>query len=201
MRRLILFFLALFLFACPAFGLTAAEKMSGVMTKNLTLTLDDSYPTSNRDGTALLCTNFPMSAQSFTSGGGVLDSVSLYLATVGSPTGNLTATIYAHTGTYGTSSLPTGSVLATSVNFDVSTLGTNSAWTAVNISFSGANRINLTAGYYVVVANYAGQCATNTVGAGKDTSSPTHSGNYSYYDTAWNAYPAHDLIFYVYVMR
>ena len=60
--------------------------------------------------------------QSFTGDGGILTTAKFFLSRVGSPTGNMTAKIYAHTGTYGTSSELTGSALATSGTVDVTTI-------------------------------------------------------------------------------
>ena len=62
----------------------------------------------------------PAVGQSFTGNGLILNSAEFYLKKKGSPTGNAVVKIYAHSGTYGTSSVPTGSALATSDNFDVS---------------------------------------------------------------------------------
>jgi hypothetical protein len=56
-----------------------------------------------------------------------LTSIQLYMRKVSTPTGTITAKLYAMTGTFGTNGLPTGSVLATSGTFDVSTLTTSYA--------------------------------------------------------------------------
>lgn len=77
-------------------------------------------------------------AQSFTGNGNKIISVKFNLKKFGSPTGNAVAKIYAHSGTFGSSSVPTGAALATSDNLDASTLGTNYAW--ATLTFSGANQ-------------------------------------------------------------
>jgi hypothetical protein len=139
-------------------------------------------------------------SQSFASGdGGTLDSAKFYLSKTGSPTGNAYARIYAHTGTYGTSSLPTGSVLATSDALNVASLTTSRVLTT--LSFSGANRISLTAStYYCVTFYYANGSAWSTAALiGKDSSSPSHAGNVGEYRSSWTAANDQDLLFYLYV--
>lgn len=122
------------------------------------------------------------------------------------PTGNLNAyaKIYAHTGTYGTSSKPTGDPLATSDAFDISTLPTSFPTTEETMalfSFSGAEQIILTPNtYYVITIEYSGSTASG-LNVGIDTSSPTHGGNYSYKDIddqLWYPNAGVDVIFYVY---
>jgi len=49
----------------------------------------------------------------------VVSGVCFRMQKVGSPTGTLKAAIYAHTGTYGSSSEPTGSALVESNNYDL----------------------------------------------------------------------------------
>jgi len=83
-------------------------------------------------------------AQSFTCGFNCnLDSAKFYFSKGGSPTGNAYAKVYAHSGTYGTSSVPTGAALATSDAVDVS--GLSAALNLKTFNFSGANRISLSA--------------------------------------------------------
>jgi len=77
--------------------------------------------------------------QSFTGDGNALNSCKFYLQKSGSPTGNAVATLYAHTGTFGTNGTPTGAALATSDNFDVSTLTTNLQ--LITFNFSGVEKI------------------------------------------------------------
>jgi hypothetical protein len=137
--------------------------------------------------------------QSFTGDGQTLDTAQFYCKKTGSPTGNAVAKVYAHSGTFGTSSIPTGSALAASANFDVSTLTGSMALTT--FSFSGGNRISLTNGTkYVVTIEYTGGNSSNNVNVGFDSNSPTHGGNdaYSYDLSAWTAQSAWDVIFYVY---
>jgi len=92
--------------------------------------------------------------QSFEGDGNKLYSATFNLAKTGSPTGNAYVKIYAHSGTFGTSSVPTGEPLAVSDAFDVSTLSGSQTYT--EILFSGANRITLEDGtYYCVIFDWA----------------------------------------------
>lgn len=161
----------------------------------------DSYIESNRDDDISVGPepDFSDTAyQSFTGDGKALYSVKLYLSKTGTPTGNAHVDIYAHSGTFGTSSVPTGSVLATSSNFDVSTLtGTP---TLYEILFTGANKITLTnATKYVWAFVSNNGNASNFVNIGIDITSPTHGGNWGdHFGGTWNAVAGGDLIFYVY---
>jgi hypothetical protein len=134
--------------------------------------------------------------QSFTGDGGNLSTCKFYLvkSAFNSPTGNVYAYVYAHTGTFGTSSLPTGSALATSGAVDVSTLSTDIS--LVTFTFSGDDKITLTNGTkYVVTVGYGGEVSVNV---GIDFSSPTHGGNIVYYQGGEWLYDIDDAIFYVY---
>ncbi len=105
----------------------------------------------------------PYRGQSFTNTNSILlRNCQFYLEKQGSPTGNAVAQIYTHSGTYGTSSIPTGSPLATSNTFNVATLPTSPQ--LITFTFSGANKINLLAAtYYCVVLNYSGGNGSNVV--------------------------------------
>ena len=79
----------------------------------------DSYSESNYD-VHVSSTTYPYWGQSFAcSSDFPIDSVKFYLSKNGSPTGSAYVTIYPHTGTYGTSSYPTGGVAIHSDPFDV----------------------------------------------------------------------------------
>lgn len=106
-----------------------------------------------------------------------LDSVKFYLFRTSVTTGNLVAYVYNVTGTYGTTAKPTGSPIATSDNVTISSLTTS--YSLIPFTFSGANRITLSANtkYAIVVRNLN---PATTVGIGTDTSYPvlpTHAGN------------------------
>jgi hypothetical protein len=161
--------------------------------------LIDSYSETNADNiTGQHATYREETGQSFTASfvaaKAVLSSCKFHLKKAGLPTGNVVARLYAHSGTYGTSSLPTGSILATSDNFDVSTLTTTSQ--LITFTFTGANRYKLIKGtYYCILLYYAGGNVDNQNVISIDGSSPAHSGNAFWAGTAQNLY---DLCFYVY---
>jgi len=123
-----------------------------------------------------------------------------YLKKQGSPAGNAHAVLYAHTGTYGTSSLPTGSPLATSDDFDVTTLTTS--YQLITFYFTGVQRyVMQNSTYYCITYENpaTGNIDSNDdVIVGIDISSPAHSGNsYRYRNSAWGVM-ASDACFYVY---
>lgn len=128
-----------------------------------------------------------------------LTSAKFYLKKFGSPTGNITAEIFAHTGTYGSNGKPTGSALATSDAVSIAGLSTSSQ--LISFTFSGVNQITLSAGTkYVVVVTYNGGDSSNGLSVGGDNVTRSASGNASYStdNTSWTAYAAIDVIFYVY---
>lgn len=159
--------------------------------------LVDSYSESNASGYSVVrAGHITQLGQSFIAIAGTLDSCKFELKKSGSPTGNITAKLYAHTGTFGTDGKPTGSVLATSDNFDIATLTTTEQ--LITFSFTGADRVNLTAGtHYCIEVEYTGGDSSNYLRVGNDSSSPTHSGNASFYDSSWQT-TANDVCFYVY---
>jgi hypothetical protein len=129
----------------------------------------------------------------------ILTSIKVSLAKVLSPSGNSYVKVYAHSGTYGTSSVPTGSALATSDPYDVAGLTTSEQF--ITFTFSGANQITLsTSTYYVLefycpvgdASNYVKLYRRTGVGA-------THEGNSSYgsITPTWT-YDGGDTKFYVY---
>ncbi len=159
----------------------------------------DQYPETNQDGYTALRTGSTVGAgQSFTGDGYALSLCRMYVKKSGSPTGTAVVKIYAHSGSFGTTSIPTGTALATSDNFDVSALTTS--FVINNFTFSGINQITLANGTnYVLSVEYSGGSVGNTVDVGKDGSSPTHSGNSATWDGAtWTAVNTSDLCFYLY---
>lgn len=126
----------------------------------------------------------------------LLTSVTFYLIKIGSPTGTLTAAIYAHDGgTFGSTGKPTGSALAISDSVNASTVSTS--YSLIDFTFSGANQIVLSASTnYFVVVNFS---ATSNMRAGGDSTSPTHAGNMtrSSNGSSWTAVSTDDICFYV----
>ena len=137
--------------------------------------------------------------QSFTGTTATLDSAKWYLQRFRNPTGNLVAKIYNHSGTFGTSSLPTGTALATSGTVLCSSVST-SAFGLVTFTFTGANAITLIDGTKYVVTINAGSASTGPIDYIRVGSGPnTHSGNGSYDDATWKVLTGTaDFCFYVY---
>lgn len=159
--------------------------------------LVDSYAESNADILNAFTTAISKYGQTFTSIDGILDSCKFRIQKVGSPTGNAVAVLYAHTGTYGTDGTPTGSALATSDVFDVSTLTTSHQ--LITFNFSGVNRYNIVnATHYCISLEYSLADASNYVAIAADSSSPTASGNSFQYTTGWVSGSGKDFIFFVY---
>ena len=163
------------------------------------ITLISSYSETNKSTVSSVYSGVPNLGQSFLNTDGcVLDSCKFYLNKLGTTTGNVTAILYAHSGTFGTSSVPTGSPLATSDPVDITTLSTSLG--LVTFNFSSAERIVLSAStYYCIVFNFTGGDFSNCVQGGIDTSAPSDAGNYLYYSSgAWHAQASWDVCFYVY---
>lgn len=161
--------------------------------------LIDSYSESNVNTyTDVYNGSFVALGQSFTNTfSDKLGSVVFYLKKLGSPTGNITASVYAHTGTYGTSSKPTGTALATSSAIDISTLTTSAK--LITFNFTGVNQIVLSSStHYVAVINFSGGDDNNALEVGVDISTPTAPGNMSIYFPPWIAFSNQDIAFYVY---
>ena len=135
-------------------------------------------------------------AQSFTGNGKSVISAKFYLKSYGSPPGNVTAYLYSHSGTYGTSSVP-DTLLATSNT--ISAISIDTSMELVEFTFSTPyETINGTKYCIVFEYNDIGGDGNNMVSAGFD-SSPEHGGNYSQYSVGtWVANADKDLIFYVY---
>ncbi len=161
----------------------------------------DLYLESNKDGvTSMQSGGTVGTGQSFTGDGYALYSARFYLARTTSPTGFAIAKIYAHSGSFGSTSIPTGAALATSIPVDISALPTSFAAGNANIvefMFQGANAITLTAATnYFVSIEYSG--SGGTVDVGKDGSSPTHSGNSATWNgVTWTAVNTSDVCFFI----
>jgi len=173
------------------------------------VTLVDSYSEANRSADASIGALHPSSSgtqsargNSFTCGTTCkITSAKFYLKKVGSPTGNAHAVLYAHTGTYGTNSKPTGSPLATSEDFDVSTL--TASYQLITFTFTGAQQYEMQASTYYCIVYENPTAGTmgggNSVFFGSDNTSPTHDGNACYFwFSAWQSSSTRDSIFYVY---
>ena len=95
---------------------------------------------------------------------------------VGSPTGNAVARLYDHTGAFGTASEPTGAPLATSDNFDVSTLNTDTDGEWITFNFSTPYSL-VASSYYCIVCEYTGGTVGNRVLHRAENIAAVHPGN------------------------
>ena len=158
-------------------------------------TVIDSYSESNVDDYGGVDSSNPEQGQCFTGDGSVLDSVKLYLASTESPVNMMVSRIYASTGSFGTTCVPTGPVLATSDGVDAT--GMTGSYTLKSFHFTGAQRVTLTNATKYVVTLYYNH--PQRIRIGTDGSSPAHGGNFNYYNTSvWTAVSGSDVAFYVY---
>lgn len=142
--------------------------------------------------------NIKKIGQSFTNTSlSILNSCIFKLSKKSTPTGNINACIYAHSGTYGVSSLPTGTALATSDTINVSMINNGDN----TFIFSGANKIILNPStYYVVTLEYSDGTSSNGVYVFSKNVG-THSGNPSMFQIGFNwsvGGGTYDNYFYVY---
>jgi len=137
-------------------------------------------------------------AQSFTNtSASNLESSKFFLKKVGSPTGNIYAKLYSHTGTFGTSGRP-DTLLATSEALDISTLTTSYALS--EFIFLGSEKYAMSAStkYSISIEYNTGTAdSDNYLAVGSDNTSESHTGSASIYVGTW-ATTVGDLIFYVY---
>jgi hypothetical protein len=135
------------------------------------------------------------------SGDSVIYKVSFYLKRSGTIAGNVVSKIYATSGIFGTSSIPTGTALATSDNVVISSID-NSAYVLVDFYFTGVNVITLSRGSnYCVSIEPDAITAPSFIGVDLDqgTSVPNHNGNLSLYlGGVWYSDADSDTIFYLY---
>ena len=168
----------------------------------IAISLIDSYGTGNRDTFIGMTDTHPSAGeisavgQSFTTPPYLLNltSVKFHLSdNSGAPDGTVTAAIYAHTGTYGTSSVPTGLALATSNAIAATTI--TAGYVLYEFTFTGGILLNRSTPYCFAVYR---DNSNEQVNVGTDSSAPSHSGNtFQYNAGAWGAI-ARDTIFYIY---
>ena len=154
----------------------------------------DIYADTNQNATTALNNTVHGAAQSVTGDGGTLSRARFMLSKSASPTGTAVAKLYAHTGTFGTTSEPTGAAVATSETLDVSTLTGTLALTDFEFRDEFV-LVNTTK--YVIAIEYTAGSAVNTVNVGTDTSTPGHGGNFATANTGftWTAVGGTDAIF------
>lgn len=159
----------------------------------------DSYNESNQNATVAIASNtVKYVGQSFLiTSTTSLYSCKFYLMKTGTPTGAITAYLYAHTGTYGVDGTPAGSPLATSSTIDAGTL--TGSYALYEFLFTDIITLSASTNYCIVVS-FAGGGESDYVRVGWDASSPTHGGNYfsSTDGSSWSYEAAADICFYIY---
>jgi hypothetical protein len=164
--------------------------------------LYDSYSESNRTtDVSLYSSTTNMAGQTFTpSSTGDFNHCKFFLSRTGNPTGTLTAKLYAITGTYGTSSVPTGSALVTSSTLATTLVPTTQA--LVTFYFPTAYKLVVGTRYAILLdATGVTGDASNLISIGQDTTSPTHGGNKFVSANGGTSYTSSntvDVCFYVY---
>jgi hypothetical protein len=119
------------------------------------------------------------------------------LSKLGAPTGNIVAKLYAHTGVFGTSGIPTGAVLATSNPIDITTIRDDGPY-PVSFDFAGYTLANGTP--YCISCEYSGGDVSNNLQfTMRSVAPPTHEGNLFYYTSSWLYPDDWDAYFYAYV--
>lgn len=119
--------------------------------------------------------------QSFTSLPDIttLISAQFYLKKLGVVAGSITAIVKAHSGVYGTSSLPDGVAVATSDAVDVATITADFA--SITFNFSGGNQIHLAENtHYTIELSYGGASAGNEIHVAASSDNGGHDGNAFY---------------------
>jgi len=145
------------------------------------------YGDTNCDSSQLVGQSFEVATS------GKLKELLIAIKSNGTISGSFTFAIYAHSGTYGSSSIPSGSALATSDSFNTS--GVSSSYASKTIVFSGANQIIMTSGErYVFVCTYSNTSWPNALLMQNKTPS-FYSGNQSYNSGGWNALSGYDMAF------
>jgi hypothetical protein len=132
--------------------------------------------------------------QSFTSNGYIITSCKWFVKARAFPTGDVVSKIYAHSGDYGISGIPTGVPLATSDPIEASTLPTSDfgllEW-IFSTPFVPENGVK-----YIVTIEHS--ASWGVIEVGMDATSSAHSGNMSYKVlTTWSPLATWDAIFYV----
>ena len=133
-------------------------------------------------------------AQSFAASAGLLSSITAKLSKLGAPTGNITAFLYAHSGTFGSSSVPTGAALATSDPIDIADIV---AGADLLYKFQFTDEFTLVAATnYVFSIEFTGGDGSNHLIVRYDAGAAT-AGNKSTLNGSWAADAADDLVFQV----
>lgn len=155
----------------------------------------DFYSESNYAATwGMASSTYTSAGQSIVGNGRKLNSIKFYLSKTAGATGAMTVELYAHSGTFGVSSLPAGTALATATVIDASTLNTSPA--LVEFTFPSPYTLEKD-NYYCIILSYSG---STQIGLGRDYSSPTAPGNFITFVGVygWQSWPTNDAIYYIY---
>lgn len=132
--------------------------------------------------------------------GAKIKEVYFWMARVGTPSSTLNAKLYAHSGTFGTSSIPTGSALATSTGVSAGNLSTTPGW----VKFTFPNGYTMTDNTdYVIAVEISGNTSnsTNYVQVYSNGSN-LYPGNWSSWSgSTWTATATTDIAFKLYTIN
>lgn len=126
-----------------------------------------------------------------------IQSAKFFLKKTGSPTGNIRAALYSHSGVYGTSSVP-NTLVATSKEFDASKLLTTYEEIEFPFVYADAASMTATTNYVIIIEEGTGYSGTgaNYVQV-RGAAAGSHGGNKSANAGGWTAQAAADLSFQV----
>jgi len=135
--------------------------------------------------------------QTFKPRGNDITKVAFSIQKVGSPTGSITAKLYAHSGTFGSDGVGTGAALATSTTSIICTdLPTSYAW--IEFEFSSLS-VTPNTPYVIVMATDGTHDTSNHVKAQIEDGSPTAPGNWATVTgTTWTPLSTLDLNYRIY---
>lgn len=167
--------------------------------------LVDSYSEANKNNYECMFYAYSPSGhafgQSFTGNGFALTSCKFYLNKINSPNGSFVAKLYAHSGTFGVNSIPTGSPLATSNPVDSTAFVSNPSFGLVIFTFATPYTLGVGIYYVIVVEKISGfDNGSNWNLLGDHLGAPPNGvGNESAYNgTSWVGSGSSSLCFYVY---
>jgi len=128
--------------------------------------------------------------QSFEGTGDKIGQIRAHVLKTGSPTGNLYCRLYAHSGTYGSTGVPTGSPLA-SDSIDVTTLSIGGNYVYFYYDYDTVNGTK----YFFVLEYDEGGDSSNYISAESDATGPEEPGNLAVYDGSWSAVSTEDMTY------
>jgi hypothetical protein len=162
-------------------------------------TLCDGYDESNFTGYTTLQTLNAAIGQTFLGDGQALTKAGFYLHRVGASSGNLTAYLWAHTGTYGVDGVGTGPILATSTPKPANALPTNPRWE--DFTFDGTFTLAAGTPYVIGIMPDTAGNANNQTEIGLDNTG-AHGGNLVSRNASsvWGLNAAFDTLFRVYTV-